>query len=239
MNVETSHTEIVAKPKIEVKVFDPKQDIEMAKVAATALMEVVKTAKPLMMNGKQYLYFEHWQTIAKFFNITVGTEWTKPIGAVDKPLGWEAKSNAYQNGVIIGGAEASCMKDERNWTNKPEFQLRSMAQTRANSKALRSILGYIAVLAGANTTPAEEMNGNNSPLQLKPYKKAVPTNHYVKSELVRAEIDNSINYEQIVKVEKKMQTAPINPKNLPKLQKTVKEKKEMLRVEIKPEDIPY
>lgn len=41
----------------------------------------------------------------------------------------------------------------------PEFQLRSMAQTRAGSKALRNVLAWVAVLAGYKPTPAEEMDG--------------------------------------------------------------------------------
>jgi hypothetical protein len=39
----------------------------------------------------------------------------------------------------------------------PEFQLRSMAQTRAGSKALRNVLAWVAVLAGYKPTPAEEI----------------------------------------------------------------------------------
>lgn len=41
----------------------------------------------------------------------------------------------------------------------PLFQLASMAQTRANAKALRNVLSWVAVLAGAAPTPAEEMDG--------------------------------------------------------------------------------
>lgn len=39
----------------------------------------------------------------------------------------------------------------------PTFQLASMAQTRANSKALRNVLAWVVVLAGYRPTPAEEM----------------------------------------------------------------------------------
>ncbi len=133
--------------------FNPQQDIIRAKQASTALMQVIEATKPLKMNGKTYLYFEHWQTIAKFFNASVGIDWTKKI-----ENGYEAKSIVYQHGQIIGGAEASCLRDEANWKTKPDFQLRSMAQTRAMAKGLRSIFGYIAVLAGVEATPAEEMN---------------------------------------------------------------------------------
>jgi hypothetical protein len=155
----SSPTQIVKELNTNVKVFDPEQEIENAQRAAKALMKVVEATKPLEMNGKKYLYFEHWQTIARFFNLSVGIEWTKPIMHGDKVHGFEAKSSVYdRGGMVIGGAEAACMRDEKQWAIKPEFQLRSMAQTRAMAKGLRSILGYVAVLAGVEATPAEEID---------------------------------------------------------------------------------
>src|ERR1051325_3400299 len=138
----SSDTQIISQANNLVK-FDPEQDIKQGQKAAKALMKVVEITKPLKLNGKTYLYFEHWQTMAKFFRITVGIESTTKL-----ENGYEAKSIVHQNGTIIGGAEASCLRDEANWKTKPEFQLKSMAQTRAMAKALRSILGYIPVLAG-------------------------------------------------------------------------------------------
>lgn len=159
-----------------VKTFDPEGDIERAATAAKALMAVVAQTKPIELNGKKYLTFEHWQTIGQFFNHTVGTEWTKPIMENDKFVGYEAKSVLYADGKVVGGAEAACMVDERNWAGKPKFQLRSMAQTRAMAKALRSRFGFIPVLVGYEATPSEEMDGaiNPTPVTLetkvrKPY----------------------------------------------------------------------
>lgn len=155
-------------PSVSVK-FDPQKDIENAQKAAKALMQVVKATKPLEMNGKQYLYFEHWQTIGQFFNSTVGIEWTKELIEGEQFYGYEAKAVIYnQQGVVVGGAEAICTVDEKNWSNKPKFQLKSMAQTRAMAKALRSRFGFIAVLAGVEATPAEEMMGDNSPASTPP-----------------------------------------------------------------------
>ena len=49
-------------------------------------MQLVKLTKPLKLGGKDYLYFEHWITIARFFNATVGIDWTKQTAT-----GWEAQ----------------------------------------------------------------------------------------------------------------------------------------------------
>lgn len=49
------------------------------------------------------------------------------------------------------------MRDERTWKDRDDYALRSMAQTRATSKALRGPLGFIVTLAGFEATPSEEM----------------------------------------------------------------------------------
>lgn len=138
--------------------FDPEADIAQGQKAAKALMKLIKLTKPLKLGGKDYLYFEHWITIARFFNATVGIEWTKKT-----ETGWEAKAIVYQNEQIIGSAEAACNNDEANWKTKPDFQRKSMAQTRAASKALRQIFGYIPVLVGISATPAEEAESLTPP----------------------------------------------------------------------------
>jgi len=70
-----------------------------------------------------------------------------------------------RTGMVVGGAEAYCMRDEENWKEKPWFQLASMAQTRAGAKALRNVLAWVVVLAGYRPTPAEELT--SSPSQAK------------------------------------------------------------------------
>ena len=57
-----------------------------------------------------------------------------------------------------GGYEAKKVKVGE--TQKPLFQLRSMAQTRAEAKALKSVFGWVVVLAGYRATPAEELTGH-------------------------------------------------------------------------------
>lgn len=58
----------------------------------------------------------------------------------------------------------------------PSFQLRSMAQTRAASKAFRLALSWVVVLAGFKSTPAEEMPGYGEPSSPEPVEKDEPSN---------------------------------------------------------------
>ena len=84
--------------------------------------------------------------------------WTRPILDDELQVGWEARVEARTRaGEVVGAAEAQCLRAERTWKGRDDYALRSMAQTRAVSKALRLPLGFVMQLAGFNPTPAEEM----------------------------------------------------------------------------------
>ena len=158
-----------------------------AKMAAQSLRDVIsQKTRPVIFNGEQYLEFEDWQTIGRFYNVTskiVSTNFVQ-YGAVQ---GFEAYAVAIDlnSGQEISGANAMCLNDESKWSTRskyewikniktkvgdepvPLFQLRSMAQTRACAKVLRNVLAWVAVLAGYKPTPAEELQ-DNSNIQSKP-----------------------------------------------------------------------
>lgn len=161
---------IVPAVTLDVAVARP-PDIVLAEArrAATALADVVKNKhKPVVFNGEQYLEFEDWQTVARFYGLTARVVSTHPLEMAGA-TGFEAQAEALviSTGQVVSAAEAMCMNDEPNWAKKPLFQLRSMAQTRACAKALRNVLAWVVVLAGYKPTPAEEMTGqeqrNTSP----------------------------------------------------------------------------
>jgi hypothetical protein len=60
---------------------------------------------------------------------------------------------------VISAAESICTRSERTWKERDEYAIKSMAQTRACAKALRNVLAWVAVLAGFEGTPAEEIAG--------------------------------------------------------------------------------
>lgn len=170
---------IKSSENLPAQLIDPEKQVEFARRAATSLMAIMNSKKKKVeINGEQYLEFEDWQTIARFYNVTVGVEWTKEILREGKLMGFEAKATVYNSaGNIISSAEASCLRDEPKWNTRakyewingkknkigdelvPEFQLKSMAQTRASAKALRNVLAWVVVLAGYKPTPAEELDG--------------------------------------------------------------------------------
>ena len=154
----------------------PSEVLAQAKEAATALKGVISAKqKPVIINGEQYLEFEDWQTVGRFYGVTAKVTSTSviDIGGVQ---GFEARAVVIRNadGMELSAADAMCLNDETNWKSRPLFMLRSMAQTRACAKALRNVLAWVVVLAGYRPTPAEEMQGvegKKPPLQ-EPQKKA-------------------------------------------------------------------
>lgn len=79
-------------------------------------------------------------------------EWVNELDGNGKKIWVEGKNG--KKGYYKGE------KKEIGRSPKPLFQLRSMAQTRAQVKALRSIFSWVVVMAGYQPTPAEELTGN-------------------------------------------------------------------------------
>jgi hypothetical protein len=133
---------------------DPVEVVAQATRVANALMGVIESKKLYKQIGtKKHIYVEAWQTCGVMLGVTPVCEWSR---AVDD--GWEARvvvKNA--RGFVMGAAEAQCLKSEQSKRSWDGYALRSMAQTRATSKALRSVFGFVVVLAGYNATPVEEM----------------------------------------------------------------------------------
>jgi len=146
--------------------INPKDILKDASEMAKSLQEVVNQAGLSRNFGgkKNHLEYEAWQTIGRFYNCTPVTEWTKPIKDGDKIIGWEARVNVVNaDGQVIASAENMCMRDEKNWANRENYAIRSMAQTRTAGKALRSVFAFVAVMAGYSGTPAEEMTKEYNP----------------------------------------------------------------------------
>lgn len=144
---------------------DPELVLEEARKAAKALTDVInQKKKKVTIGGETYLEFEDWMLIARFYGISVKVTSTTQI-SIDDVRGYESRAEALlvRSGEVISAAEAMCLNDEKNWSARPLFMLRSMAQTRACAKALRNVLGWVPVLAGFKATPIEEMTGIDEP----------------------------------------------------------------------------
>jgi len=159
------------------ELMDPESDLISGGKAADALVKIVRKAGLARKFGgeKEHLFYEAWQSLAKFYGCTVRTHDAEAV-EIDGIKGAKAKADIVDDatGLTVGGADAYCMRDEPNWAKKPLFQLMSMAQTRAGSKACRNKWAFVPALAGFATTPAEEMDGINGHEE-KPPQQSQPT----------------------------------------------------------------
>lgn len=134
--------------------------IEKAHEIAKAFGEIVEAQHLYaVLDSKKFLKVEAWQTLGALCNLSSICTQTQYL-EIEGARGWNAEAIVVNNkGEIISRGEMICMNDEEDWRGRSVYQLKSMAQTRAISKAYRLVVSYIAVFAGFQATPFEEMVG--------------------------------------------------------------------------------
>jgi hypothetical protein len=160
--ISTDVARVEQPPTTLFRTDDPVEVVERASRVADALKGVLdRQGLTANIQGKRHVLVEGWTTLGAMVGVTAVPAWTRPLeGAAPqgRVFGWEARVEARTlDGRVIGAAEAMCTRDERKWKGAEDYALRSMAQTRATSKALRGPLGFVVTLAGYQATPAEEM----------------------------------------------------------------------------------
>jgi hypothetical protein len=133
---------------------DPYEVVTKVTETAHALGAVIRKQKlDVSIQGRRYVKVEGWTLLGSMLGVFPICSWTRKL-----ENGWEARVEARTlAGAIVGAAEAECLRSERSWAQRDDYALRSMAQTRATSKAMRQPLGFVVALAGYESTPAEEM----------------------------------------------------------------------------------
>uniref|UniRef100_A0A6M3LCQ9 Uncharacterized protein n=1 Tax=viral metagenome TaxID=1070528 RepID=A0A6M3LCQ9_9ZZZZ len=151
--------EVIETALVPVNLFGartPAQVIDEAQLVAEPLARLIRDRQlASSISGKEYVRIEGWTLLGSMLGVFPIVQWTRPVEG-----GWEARVEARsKDGNVVGAAEAECLRSEPNWQDRPDYAIRSMAQTRAASKALRLPLGFVMTLAGYEATPAEEMDG--------------------------------------------------------------------------------
>ena len=155
----------------------PEAVLEQATAQAKVLKDViVKQGLSSNIQGREHVNVEGWTTLGSMLGVFPIVEWTRETAD-----GWEARVVAKTlDGREVGAAEAMCTRSERTWAKRDDYALRSMAQTRATSKALRLPLGFVMQLAGYSPTPAEEMTFTRDEKPLEPGETRTSVTHFQK-----------------------------------------------------------
>jgi hypothetical protein len=154
--VLTEHGELVTiePPRTLFRTDDPAEVLQSARAVAAALKDALTAGGMVQrIRDKEHVKIEGWQTLGSMLGVAPIVAWSRPLED-----GWEARAEARtHDGRLLGAGEAMCTRQETNWRNSDEYAIRSMAQTRAMSKALSGPLRFIMTLAGYSGTPAEEL----------------------------------------------------------------------------------
>lgn len=166
--------EVVVRSSAETTLFrteDPQEIVARATEMATVLAKVLKEQKlTSMINGREHVRVEGWTFCGTMLGVFPVCVWTRPVQE-----GWEARVEARtRDGAVVGAAEAECLRSEKTWKTRDDYAIRSMAQTRATSKALRLPLGFIVSLAGFEATPAEEIPDESGTVTFNPETDLLP-----------------------------------------------------------------
>lgn len=151
----------------------PHEVVQQATEAANALKDVLVNQKLIQkISGRDHVRVEGWTLLGSMVGVFAVPVWTRRLTyEQDGVDGWEARVEARtMRHDLVGAADAQCDRSETLWADRDEYALRSMAQTRATSKALRLPLGFIVQIAGYDPTPAEEMvfDAQAEPVQERP-----------------------------------------------------------------------
>lgn len=151
----------------EISTATPADILNKASEAAKVLKQMITQTKSSVKIGtSEHIKQEGWQTIGSIYHVTARTKTVEPC-EINGVSGAHAIVDLVDDftGNVIGSGQSFCMRDEMNRKNQPWFQLASMAQTRASSRAFANKFRWITVMAGYAPTPAEEMEGAEIPSQ--------------------------------------------------------------------------
>ena len=134
---------------------NPIANIKKSTDVAGACKEIVSRTS-IKIQSKKYVPVEGWMAIATAHGTNLSAT---DVKAVEGGISARGIVRRISDGIILGEAEGFVGDDEKTWANRPLFARRAMAQTRAMSRAARSVFAHVVVLmdAGLETTPAEEM----------------------------------------------------------------------------------
>lgn len=160
---ETQITQIPPQPPqptIEILPAKPTEAIKKAKEIAKIVADIVEKRRLYYpIAGKKYVQCEGWTTMGALFGLFPQIVEIREQRIEEKGVKYIAVCEIRTaDGKLISRAESECASWEKNKQNQEEFAIRSMAETRAVSKAFRLCLSWVMTLAGYEPLPAEEVD---------------------------------------------------------------------------------
>jgi hypothetical protein len=146
-------------------VTDPARLMQNAKSLADQFTKIVDTQKMYTaISGKKHVHVDGWSMMGVLLGVFPHVVSTERVNS-DVNLTNGKREVAYKSTVAIrtlGGQEITrvesiCSNAELKRSSNDEYSIFSMSQTRATGKAFRIAFGWIARMAGYDSTPYEEV----------------------------------------------------------------------------------
>ena len=95
---------------VALTISPPGEIVESAKVGAKALTDIInQKPKKVVINGEQYIEFEDWQTLGRFYGMTVQVDYSRGI-TIGDVHGYEAQASVVDpTGRVLSKADSMCL----------------------------------------------------------------------------------------------------------------------------------
>lgn len=156
---ETLPAQIVREEETQISIFNrgPEKLVEGATRIANVLSDIVERKQLYAtVQGKKHVLVEGWTTMGAMLGIAAVERCTTelPDGSYEAVVDLKRMTD----GMIVGSGSALCSVEEKRWSKAEKNARRSMAITRATSKAFRLGYSWIMVMSGFESCPAEELD---------------------------------------------------------------------------------
>ena len=153
----TQVTEIVKAGGFDLAASNPIVALEKAQTVVKWMAEKCQGPKYIAtISGSRYPKVDWWTTVGMSLGLFPVEVETNLLPREDETTYLSVVEVRYGEKVVTR-ASAICSSNEEHWSDRDEHAIRSMAITRATGKAYRIGLSGLAVMAGLEPTPAEEM----------------------------------------------------------------------------------
>jgi hypothetical protein len=158
---------VESSPRTLFRTNDPTVALARMVEISNVIVDVIERQRfYVTIGGKKYVTCPGWKTAGGMLGLSPYTAWTKPNETGDGYLARVEIRTLDER--TIAAAEAECSRDEPIWKKRPKHALRSMAETRATSRAFRGPLEQVFALGGYEGTAAEEMSADTDTVEAEP-----------------------------------------------------------------------
>ncbi|MBT7091493.1 MAG: hypothetical protein HN932_13600 [Candidatus Marinimicrobia bacterium] len=110
----------------------------------------------VQIGSKTYPTVSWWTVVGASLGLFARVVYARRLDREDE-IAYESRVEIHKDGNVIASGEAMCSSKEERWAHADEYAIKSMSSTRSAGKCFRLALSFIAILAGLDATPAEEV----------------------------------------------------------------------------------